>query len=143
MNLLKIYPILFLLILVSCKLNYTSLSRLPKKQITIGSYGGYTGMNVNYIYLKNGQVYKLETLPGSTSKLSFHKQIPQKQVIQMFRAVKRIDFTQKAFAEPGNINTYINYKRRLLNDHYYQWDGVLDSTNQNFKAITNLMQWHN
>ncbi len=137
----SLYLSLLFLLSASCKHNYTRTSQLPKKHIAIGSYGGFTGMDAKLIYLKNGQVYSSETLPGAATKVAFLKQLPKKNSINMFKAVKRMNFNQDGFAQPANINTYIEYKRRWLPDYYYQWDGILDSTDQNFKAITELMHW--
>ena len=135
--------ILILLFLLSCKVNTANPGKLPQKNIPIGSYGGFTGMNEKHIYLRNGQVFKSQKMPNESPKITFEKQISKKQARQMFKTINKMKFTEEAFAEPGNINTYIQRNRWLRKDDYYQWDYQLDSSDRNFKLITKLLNFDN
>ena len=130
-----------LLVLFSCKVNTPNTGKLPQKNIAIGSYGGFTGMNEKHIYLRNGQVLKYQKMTNEPPKITFEKQISKKQARLMFKTINKMKFTEEAFAEPGNINTYIQRNRWLRKDDYYQWDYQLDSSDRNFKLITKLLNF--
>lgn len=127
---------------VSCKVNTSNPGKIPRKNIAIGLSGGFTGMNEKLIYLKNGQVFKSEQMPGEIAKISYVKQIPKKQVREMFSTMNKIKFTQKIFPEPGNINMYIERNRSIREDKHYQWNGELDSTDANFILIQKLLNFN-
>ncbi len=134
---------IFLVFLSSCKMHVMKESQLSKKNVAIGSYGGITGMNEKLIFINNGMVFKSETIPGGKAKISFVKQISKKEAKQIFKTIRKIDFTNLKNDKPGNMNFYIERNRCLRKDKSYTWNTSLDSTNKDHKLILQLLKFQN
>ena len=81
-------------------MHITKESQLPKKNVVIGSYGGITGMNEKFIFLKNGMVFRSEKMPGGAAKISFIKQLSKKEARRMFKTVGKINFELTSMPHP-------------------------------------------
>ncbi len=133
------FLILNLLFLISCKSQMMTENELPKKNIAIGSYGGITGMNEKMVFLRNGMVYKFETIPGGVTKISFVKELKRKEAKQIFKTASKINFETLKNDAPANINFYLERNRWLKKDEFYGWTQDLDLANTNHKLILKLL----
>jgi hypothetical protein len=129
--------------LCSCSKRIIKSGDLPKKQITIGSYGGFSGMNRKNIFLKNGLVFVSETMPGGKETIRFEKKISKKKARQMFKAGNQINFKNLSNGAPCNMTYYIERKRWLRKDHSYSWCGKLDTTQANLYKVQSLLKLNN
>jgi hypothetical protein len=118
-------------------------SELPKKNIAIGSYGGITEMNEKMVFLRNGMVYKFETIPGGVTKISFIKELKRKEARQIFKTASKINFATLKNDAPANMNFYLERNRWLKKDESYRWSQDLDTTNTNHKLILKLLTFQN
>jgi len=132
-----------LIILGSCKVNTSKPGKLPRKQLIIGSYGGFTGINQRHIILKNGQVFQSVLMPGGTDSISFVKQISRYKARQMFKKINKINFKNLNPGKPGNMTNYIERKRWIRKDNYYEWSERIDTTDINMKYISQLLKTQN
>ena len=114
-------------------------NELPKKNIAIGSYGGITGMNEKMVFLRNGMVYKFETIPGGVTKISFVKELKRKEAKQIFKTASKINFETLKNDAPANMNFYLDRNRWLKKDEFYGWTQDLDLANTNHKLILKLL----
>lgn len=118
-------------------------SRLPKQNIAIGSYGGFTGMNEKMVFLKNGMVYKYETMPDGVTKISFVKEIKRKDARKIFKTASRINFSNLKNDAPANMNFYLERNQRFKKDESYRWSKDLDTTNKDHILILKLLEYQN
>ena len=100
-------------------------------------------MNKKTIYLRNGQVFKSENMPGGTPTITYVKQIPRAKAKKLFKTIDRIDFNALDTPATANMNSYIERKRWIFKDHYYAWNTSLDSTDKNMKHIIELLKDQN
>ncbi len=123
----------------SCTQKIIKTGHLPKKQVCIGSYGGFSGMNSKKIILKNGLVFVSETMPGGKEIIRFEKKISKKKARQFFKISNKIVFKGLSPGEPCNMNYYIERKRWLRKDYTYTWCGKLDTANATINSIQTLL----
>jgi hypothetical protein len=128
---------------ISCSKKIRNESDLPKKNVAIGSFGGFTGLNEKYIYLKNGQVYKYEKIPGAEASITFVKKNSRKETKRIFKMVSKIATDIDSTARQANMNNYIERNRRFRKDIYFQWTDDIDSTHKNYQTIINILKLPN
>lgn len=136
-NILVVFSLIFL---SSCQTQMMTESRLPKQNIAIGSYGGFTGMNEKVVFLKNGMVYKYESMPEGVTKISFVKKLKRKEARQIFKIASGINFSNLKNDAPANMNYYLERNRWLKKDESYRWSQDLDTTNTNHNLILKLLK---
>lgn len=123
----------------SCSRKIIESRDLPKKQISIGSYGGFSGMNRKNIILKNGLVFVSETMPGGKETIRFERKIPKNTARKMFKIINNIDFKTLKTNDPCNMTNYIERKRWLRKDHSYSWCNDIDTTQKTLSQIHSLL----
>ena len=102
---LRVFPYsILLLVFFSCK-TY-QIDSLPNEQIVFGNGGGITGATTSYILLKNGQVFKINSLKRDTTKLAKIKPSAAKPY---FEQMIHLDWEKMAINQPGNTYQFIAY----------------------------------
>ncbi len=115
MNMAKLYKLrLFLLWFTlaffgstSCNSQKHTPETYEKRQITIGSGGGFTGFVTAYTFLENGQVFKMESQKKTYEAL---EKAPKKEIKNALKKLDSINIKHSEFKHPGNMYKFIELK---------------------------------
>lgn len=88
----------------SQKITYPA-DNLPDERIVFGRGGGFTGAYTDFIILKNGQVFKQNTLTKTTDELT---SIKKRTAKKLFARVKKA--TETTIEQPGNMTYSLRYQ---------------------------------
>lgn len=135
--------VLSIIFFFSCKVSTENPRKLPKKNIAIGSSGGFAGTDVKLVFLKNGQIFSSISLPVGDPKLIFVKEVSKAKARKIFETAEKINFEKLPTGKPGNMNFYIERNRRCRKDTKYSWTGDLDSLKKDTKLILKLLELQN
>lgn len=117
---MKQYLLLLLVLpfLLGCKSStlYT-MNSLPDEQLTFGSGGGFSGATTTFILLKNGQVFKRESLTQKTQEIAMTGAGKAKSLYK--RAIK-LGLDTLQIKEPGNLYYFIGLKTEGV-DNQITW----------------------
>lgn len=108
----------------ACAKKYT-IDKLPSEQLRFGTGGGFTGKEMEYLLLKNGQVFVKQPTEMAYSSLG---KIKPKVAKTLFNQVKAMDKLQ--LQKPGNTYAFVNYQhdtvthRMVFNDKLMKKDSV-------------------
>ncbi len=83
-----------------------SLSDLPDEQIRFGSYGGFTGAHKEYILLKNGQAFVLQSI-GARQDSSQLEPFAGREVKPLFKQLDSLRLHKYNFNYPGNMTWFL------------------------------------
>lgn len=120
---------IFFLIFFSCK-TY-QLGNLPEEQIIFGNGGGVTGVEVNYILLNNGQLFKTNAWQKDTTELT---KISASTAKNYFKQMADLDWEKIDVNEPGNIYYFLSYKT-IENIHRATWGATGYEPPEGIKSI--------
>ncbi|MEL6719013.1 MAG: hypothetical protein AAFP82_09880 [Bacteroidota bacterium] len=101
------YSIFFFSLLVFSSCKTYEISDLPDEQIIFGNGGGITGATTSYIMLKNGQIFKTNSLQGDTTALI---KIKPKLAKAYFEQMTQFDWEKTEVNQPGNTYKFITRK---------------------------------
>lgn len=107
--------LLFTLILLSlyvssCKVVKYTPEKFPTRQIIWGNGGGFAGIEVAFVLLPNGQLFKKEGVKGNYQEL---KPLKQKQATPYFEKVASLQLYKQDINKPGNIYYFIQEKTEI------------------------------
>jgi hypothetical protein len=104
----SVVAIIVLGVLVSCKSKKAVLDPASAPAIVWGNGGGFTGKEVSFKLLENGQIFKSE---GAQSGISLEmKPIKAKVAKAMFSAAKELDLATVALNSPGNMYYFVEFQ---------------------------------
>jgi hypothetical protein len=78
--------------------------KVPYEKVVFGKGGGFTGKYDEYFIDKKGDLYKKDP---SSAAFTLLKSLPEKQVKDVFKEIKKNDLYKVAFNNPYNYSYYI------------------------------------
>lgn len=137
---LRFLALLSLIYLVACKPTLMLEKELPKKSLVMVSSGGFTGMVVKNVILRNGRVYEFKYLSQEVSEVTLKNKLKRKTARRIFKLANTIHFESLKSEQAGNMNHTFQSNRRFGKDHSFNWSQNLDSTDANKAAIIKIMR---
>ena len=110
--------------LIACKSKYNTPYDYTGDKITFGSGGGFSGKNMEYTLLSNGDFYR------GTGSEGFVDQLPhdmKDRAKQFFRSYDSMDFDTLNIDETGNMTHYIVMDRKDKDPHRIQWADYVEA----------------
>jgi hypothetical protein len=95
-----------LLFSLACLPARYTMQDLPGEQLRFGAYGGFAGSHKEYIMLKNGQVFLLESL-GARRDTSQLESFAGREVRPLFKRLDSLRLHKYDFNYPGNMTWFL------------------------------------
>lgn len=92
--------------LCGCKSIEYSTENLPKSYLTVGSFGGFSGLAITTYILPNGQILVENSMQ---TKNAASKSVSKKEAKKLMKAAKNIKWNQLPPDNFGNMNYFIAY----------------------------------
>ena len=113
-----LFLLLVLLTVFSCRSQRYTADNLPSRQVIFGTSGGYTGATTFYIVLENGQLFKRNSIEGTTEEL---KRIKRRQAKRIFAAVDAIDLDAVERGRAVNFSQFMEVRDSSRTERFI-WD---------------------
>lgn len=102
---------------IFCRAPRHTADQLPDNQIRWGQSGGFTNKTTTFILLENGQIFKKESLEGTTLALSATK---SKTAKSLFNAIVDLSLNTISSDHPGNMTYFLEIQDKT-STHRIAW----------------------